>query len=428
MSELLSFAAETLSAPVGARPGADTRVLAQGVLLGYDALKRLASVAVSGSGVSVLPVLDGISWSSYIDAPVWVLRDGTNGRALGVIAPVGAAAISESEPSTSTWPPITGTITALNASSGHTVSTSAGTFVASAITTTAAWAVSDVALLYWPNEVSPWLIGKVLVTAAPGVPAAPLSPGLSRSGSVVTASWTRGTSQPATDVRYRIGGGAYRYLRTNLLTARLPIEQGQTLGVSVRAVNAAGASNWSTESTITYAAYVPPAAEIATRTIVIAPSYSGTYEAGKGWGYRQSSGLLGVVDAYNLWQGTLEASGVLTGFAGYGEQIASLRALSITAMTLTLVEANTNTEAVTIRATVEGAKPTGLPTFSGSSFTSTPAALNATTVENVPSALWESFRTGALKGFGFVGSTYAARRGKSYASGMALTITYTVNT
>lgn len=162
---------------------------------------------------------------------------------------------------------------------------------------------------------------------------------------------------------------------------------------------------------------VPAAATLGTFEAMIFPTWSGTWSAKWGkWGAWTNGGRYG--GPTSLYQGSAYGSGILTGLATYGSQVADLGATSITAMSAHVVVA-TGTGSPTLQGTATGTGGGGAPSGSGGT------VAGAGDVDLVGSGIAESLRTGAAKGIVLVGSAYGAVFGKSRADGMALSLTYT---
>jgi hypothetical protein len=149
-------------------------------------------------------------------------------------------------------------------------------------------------------------------------------------------------------------------------------------------------------------------------TAVIRPSWSGTYREIRGAWDRWNTDRYG--GRSTLWQGDAFGSGPLTGLATYGSQITNLRALSISAIKVTIVHAYGD-GSVTVQGSPHASKPSGSPSSSGST-------ASGTSTISLPSDVREAFRTGSVKGLALVGGSYQGVRGTSHPSGMALSITY----
>lgn len=153
-------------------------------------------------------------------------------------------------------------------------------------------------------------------------------------------------------------------------------------------------------------------------TTVIRPSDSGTWSEKWGRYYAWNVGRYG--GSTTLYQGTFSGvSAHLDGIAVYGNQLKSLGASSIDAITLH-VPLITGSGTVQVQGTAQGSL-SGAPSPSGATASGTGTiALGATIRDNL--------RTGTSKGLVLVGGAYLAVKGKAYASGMAMTVTYTRTT
>lgn len=162
-----------------------------------------------------------------------------------------------------------------------------------------------------------------------------------------------------------------------------------------------------------------PAAGDSTVTVgpvTILPTWSGTWSSKWGrYGAWQPSRYGGPS---TLYQGNKYGSGVLTGLAVYGDQVAGLGATAILSMSVSSILATQDSGTPVFRGTASGVRPSGAPTPTGA----TASGLGA--VNLVPSGIAEAMRVGALKGLALVGTDYLGIRGISHPSGMALTVTY----
>ena len=161
---------------------------------------------------------------------------------------------------------------------------------------------------------------------------------------------------------------------------------------------------------------VPDVPSIGTFTALILPTWSGSWRSIRGAYDRWADG--GVPGGFsNLYQGNAYGSGAMVGIAVYGDQVAGLGALAITAMTVNSILA-TGSGWPQFQGTPQGTPYPGAPTPSGAA----PAGVGQVGLD---ASICEAFRTGAFKGLCTVGAAYCAVRGTSLADGMALTVTYT---
>lgn len=163
---------------------------------------------------------------------------------------------------------------------------------------------------------------------------------------------------------------------------------------------------------------------IITATATISPQVTGTYRAGKGWD-QWNTGRYGLGNA-PVYQGNGYGSGALVGFIGYGNQIANLGALSISAITTTAKKgADGNSAALVVQPTATGTRPAGVPASAGDTATTGSVASGATGSLAFTAAMREAFRTGAAKGLAAIGSQYGGFAGAGVPPSFVLKITYT---
>lgn len=161
---------------------------------------------------------------------------------------------------------------------------------------------------------------------------------------------------------------------------------------------------------------VPPTFTVGTFTALILPTWSGSWRTIRSAYDRWNTTSYGGPSS--LYQGNSYGSGAMVGIATYGDQIAGLGALTITAMTVTSTLA-TGSGSPVFQGTAQGTPYPGAPAPSGGS------ASGVGQVDLVASGIAGAMRTGAIKGLCTVGGSYLAVRGMSLADGMALSITYT---
>lgn len=162
-------------------------------------------------------------------------------------------------------------------------------------------------------------------------------------------------------------------------------------------------------------------------TATIAPQSSGTWRAAGGWDSWNGGRYGGTSDIY---QGDAYGSGQLLGFAGYGDQIVNLGALSIDEIMLIAKKNDTNglSAALTVQGSPLPNRPGGSP-YAGPFAAASTAAIgpgNWGTV-TLPGSLCEAFRTGAAKGLLAVGSDYGGFGGTGTPGSFVLTVRYTKN-
>lgn len=184
--------------------------------------------------------------------------------------------------------------------------------------------------------------------------------------------------------------------------------------------------------------YVPPEAtgpgggadnpqQLVSREAVIQAQWSGSWRGGYSrWGHWQPDRFGGPS---TLYQGNAYGSTQMTGLATYGDQIVGLNAVRIERMQVNAYRSDTSSSsaiAPVLQPSPHGGFPGGAPTTSGD--TATGPALNTGGFGQVdlPSSVFEGFRTGAHKGLATVGGTYAAFLGTSRADAMAIKVQYKV--
>lgn len=163
-----------------------------------------------------------------------------------------------------------------------------------------------------------------------------------------------------------------------------------------------------------------------TATATVGPQTSGTYRSAYSrWDSWNTDRYGGSSDIY---QGNAYGSGTLVGFAGYGDQIVNLGAVSISKITLAARKTDDGlTAALTVQGSPSGSRPGGSPSSSGDT-ASTPAVdSGGWGWVDLTAPMCEAFRTGASKGLVAVGSAYAGFGGTSTPGSFVLQITYTKN-
>lgn len=163
-------------------------------------------------------------------------------------------------------------------------------------------------------------------------------------------------------------------------------------------------------------------------TATIGPQMSGTWQPSVGrWNNWNANRYGGPT---NIWQGAYGSSGTLLGFAGYGDQVANLGALSIEEIILSARKNDTNglSAALTVQGTAHGAQPPGSPVAGAFTTASTPTIGPGGWGDlGFDAALREAFRTGAAKGLVAVGSPYGGFGGTATPGSFVLKIRYTKN-
>ena len=175
--------------------------------------------------------------------------------------------------------------------------------------------------------------------------------------------------------------------------------------------------------------YVPPAGPgtggTVTATATIGPQVSGTWSVRYNrWDTYNTNRYGGASDIY---QGSgFNNFGILRGFAGYGDQIANLGALSIEEIILAARKTSDGlTAALTVQGSPHGGRPGGAPASSGDTTSSAPIGSGANGALAFTAAMREAFRTGAAKGLVAVGGQYGGFGGTATPGSFVLTVRYT---
>lgn len=314
--------------------------------------------------------------------------------------------------------PATGTVTATSASA-ITVTTAAGVIVCGSIAS-AVVVVNDKVLIMWDTTGQPWVIGKVGVTAA--APAAPGAPTLTRSGGTVTATWTAvATATSYTVASSQNFGTSWSYKTVSGTSHTISIAQGKTMQVKVAARNSGGASAYGPADSITYPAPAPVTKQY---TTTIRCTSSGTWRTIRGAWDRWNVDRWG--GARDVYQGDAFGSGELVGFAGYGNQLSGLGAISFDSVVLHVKRNGWNggsSQSVTVQGCASGSRPGGRPTGAGATATTGNVGTERTTSVALPSSMREALRTGSDKGLITTGSDDAGWYGTG--DSFRLVVTYT---
>lgn len=170
----------------------------------------------------------------------------------------------------------------------------------------------------------------------------------------------------------------------------------------------------------------PPPPTTATATATIGPQVSGTWShSSSRWGSWNAGRYGGASDIY---QGNGYGSGPLTGFAGYGDQIVNLGAVSIDEITLAARKtADGNSAVLTVQGSGSGGRPGGAPGGSGDTVSTSPIGSGQFGGLAFTPAMREAFRTGGLKGLVAIGGQYGGFGGTSTPGSFVLQIRYTRN-
>lgn len=164
------------------------------------------------------------------------------------------------------------------------------------------------------------------------------------------------------------------------------------------------------------------------RQITVGPQWSGSWTGSRWDNWNTDVAERGGRAA--LWQGQGYGSPNMQGLAVYGDQIVSLAASAITKMTVTLIRPSTGSGGGSGPAVLQtsphgGGAPGGGPGGSGATVAVGISRGDTVTVD-LPSSMFDAFRTGAAKGLALVGGDYLNLFGQDRAGAMALTIQYEV--
>lgn len=167
-------------------------------------------------------------------------------------------------------------------------------------------------------------------------------------------------------------------------------------------------------------------AQSQSRQATVSPQDSGAWRAGRGWG-QWNADRYGGVKA--LWQGDAYGSGAMTGWAGYGDQVANLRAVSIQHMWVDVQRADSSSTAgrsVVLQGSPDGSRPGGAPSGSGDTVASPALTVNQGARVRLPDSVYEAWRTGGMRGLRTAGGDYLSLFGSDRGGALALTVQYTV--
>lgn len=167
--------------------------------------------------------------------------------------------------------------------------------------------------------------------------------------------------------------------------------------------------------------------QLVTREAVIQAQWSGSWRGGYSrWGSWQPDRFGGPS---TLYQGNAYGSTQMTGLATYGDQIVGLNAVSIERMQVNVYRSDTSTSnsiAPVLQPSPNGSFPGGAPATSGDTATGPALPQGGYGQVDLPSSVFDGFRTGAFKGLATVGGNYAAFLGTSRADAMAIKVQYKV--
>ncbi|MEV7827497.1 hypothetical protein [Microbacterium enclense] len=169
------------------------------------------------------------------------------------------------------------------------------------------------------------------------------------------------------------------------------------------------------------------APKLETRQAVIQPQQSGSWRSSQGRWDNWNTDRYGGIST--LWQGNDYGSGVMVGWAGYGDQVRNLGAEKITGLWVNVVRADSSSsagKAATVQGSPDGSRPGGAPGGSGDTATSNGLTPGQGQSLQLPGSTYDTWRTGGFKGIRLTGGDYGGFAGTSRADGMALTVQYTV--
>lgn len=129
-----------------------------------------------------------------------------------------------------------------------------------------------------------------------------------------------------------------------------------------------------------------------------------------------------------IYQGNGYGSGPLVGFAGYGDQVVNLGAISIDDITMQAVKgADGNSAALTVQGSPSGGRPGGAPSSAGDTASTGSIGSGGTGALAFTANMRDAFRTGAAKGLAAVGGQYGGFGGFGVPPSFVLQIRYTKN-
>lgn len=168
-------------------------------------------------------------------------------------------------------------------------------------------------------------------------------------------------------------------------------------------------------------------AQLVTREKLIPAQWSGSWRASfskwAGWQPDRFGG------PSTLYQGNAYGSGPMVGLATYGDQIVGLNAVQIDSMRVAVFRSDTSSSAAiapVLQPSPHGSQPPGAPSISGDTATGPGLTQGASALVDLPSSVFEAFRTGWLRGLAMVGPSYAAFLGTSRADAMSIRVQYKV--
>jgi len=160
-------------------------------------------------------------------------------------------------------------------------------------------------------------------------------------------------------------------------------------------------------------------------TASIGPQSSGTFRLTAGRWDQWNTGRYG--GSSDVYQGSAYGSGQLRGFAGYGDQIVNIGAISIDeALLTTRKTADGNSAVLMVQGTAAGERPSGEP-LAGPFETASSGSIESGGTGQIalPAGLREALRTGSARGLVAVGSQYGGFGGTSTPGSFMLSLRYT---
>lgn len=171
----------------------------------------------------------------------------------------------------------------------------------------------------------------------------------------------------------------------------------------------------------------PPPPATVTATATISPQVTGTWRSSVGRWDQWNPNRYGL-GATPIYQGNAYGSGPLLGYAGYGNQIVNLGAISIDEITMKAVKgADGNSADLVVQGSPNGSRPAGAPSGSGDTASTGSIPSGGTGGLGFTAGMREAFRTGAARGLIAVGSQYGGFGGIGAPPSFVLQVRYTRN-
>lgn len=162
-----------------------------------------------------------------------------------------------------------------------------------------------------------------------------------------------------------------------------------------------------------------------TASASIGPQVTGTWRSSVSRWDSWNPGRYGLGNT-PIYQGDAYGSGPLIGYAGFGDQIVNLAAITIDEITMQAVKgADGNSAVLTVQGTADGSRPGGAPSSSGDTASSGSIGSGQTGALSLTPAMREAFRTGGAKGLVAIGSQYGGFGGFGVPPSFVLQIRYT---